>query len=357
MSVKTQNELALASVKAIYDAANEAQAEAERAHSAADDAADAASAAQTSANNAQTSADNAATAASNAQTQATTATKHANAALDQLGVVEDVVGTLNWIATHATYKATTDTEVQAGKWYFTKSGDTYTVVTNPTGNPSSKGYYEVDSIDEAVSNYVASHLALTNDGLYLTKDGNGYKILLANDGLKIYDPAGHIVSTFGESITFDSARPQTIGNSNVYIKYYDKDNDGTADSLAIRADEFLLSGGSSILRERLELHTTYSGSNIVFSAAVIYGGEDVTAKCLDGDFMWYYRTPTGDELITNSDGTPKYGKTLTIPQDSQDYGRTVVCSYTRNGYFNLLTNTGNKLRMSTGTYLLGRSEY
>ena len=127
--------------------------------------------------------------------------------------------------------------------------------------------------------------------------------------------------------------------------------------MAIRADEFLLSGGSSVLRERLELKTTYSGGNIVFRASVIYGGEDITSKCLDGDFEWYYRTPTGDELIYDSNGSVKNGKTLTIPQDSQDYGRTVVCSYTRNGYFNLLTNTGNKLRISTGAYLIGRSEY
>lgn len=126
------------------------------------------------------------------------------------------------------------------------------------------------------------------------------------------------------------------------------------ESITINANRINI---STITRERLELHTAYSGSNIVFSASVIYGGEDITARCLDEDFLWYYRTPTGDELITNADGTPKYGKTLTIPQDSQDYGRTVVCSYTRNGYFGLLTNTGNKLMTNTGAYLIGRSEY
>lgn len=239
-----------------HTAANEAKADAAAANTAATQAkADAAAAstaageAKTAANEAKADAQAANTAATEAKADAARANTAANDSLSQLSIVEDVVGTLNWITTHATYKASADTEVHAGKWYFTKSGSTYNVVTNPTGNPSAKGYYEVDTIDEAVSNYVASHLALTNEGLYLTKDGNGYKILLANDGLKVYDPEGHLVSTFGESIIFDSARPQTIGNNNVYIKYYDKNNDGTPDSLAIKADEFLLSSGKTIQEE------------------------------------------------------------------------------------------------------------
>jgi len=45
------------------------------------------------------------------------------------------------------YEASTDTTVQAGKTYYTRSGDastgyTYTAVENPSGNPSSKSYYE-----------------------------------------------------------------------------------------------------------------------------------------------------------------------------------------------------------------------
>lgn len=40
------------------------------------------------------------------------------------------------------YKASTDTSVVSGKTYYTKSGDTYTAVANPTGNPSTSSYYE-----------------------------------------------------------------------------------------------------------------------------------------------------------------------------------------------------------------------
>lgn len=40
------------------------------------------------------------------------------------------------------YAASTDTTVTAGKTYYTKSGNTYTVVASPTGNPSTSSYYE-----------------------------------------------------------------------------------------------------------------------------------------------------------------------------------------------------------------------
>lgn len=48
-----------------------------------------------------------------------------------------------------TYEASTDTSVIAHKAYYTRTGSsepyTYTLVTNPTGNPSTSGYYERES--------------------------------------------------------------------------------------------------------------------------------------------------------------------------------------------------------------------
>lgn len=40
------------------------------------------------------------------------------------------------------YVASTDQSVQEGKTYYTKSGNDYTVVSNPSGNPSTSSYYE-----------------------------------------------------------------------------------------------------------------------------------------------------------------------------------------------------------------------
>ena len=43
-----------------------------------------------------------------------------------------------------TYTASADTTVQSGKTYYTKSGNVYTAVAEPTGNPSTSSYYEMD---------------------------------------------------------------------------------------------------------------------------------------------------------------------------------------------------------------------
>lgn len=45
----------------------------------------------------------------------------------------------------ATYKASTDTSVISGKTYYTKSGDVYTAVPSPSGNPSTSSYYEIET--------------------------------------------------------------------------------------------------------------------------------------------------------------------------------------------------------------------
>lgn len=57
-------------------------------------------------------------AADRAETSAAEAYTSATAAQWQLGMVEDVVGTLEWIATHAIYQLTEDTTVETGKWYY-----------------------------------------------------------------------------------------------------------------------------------------------------------------------------------------------------------------------------------------------
>jgi len=220
--------------------ADDAKEAAETAWNWADDAHDAAETAWNHADDAANAASAAQTSAGQAQASAIQANASANNALTQLSTIEDVFNVLNWIAEHGTYALTTDTSVVPGKYYFTRSGTSpnysYTVVTNPTGNPQTKGYYELTGVDEAVTNYISSHLALTDQGLWVIKDNQGYKVLLANDGLKIYDNQGHLVSTFGESIVFDSSRPQTIGNNSTYIKWYDSDNDQVADKIEISGD-------------------------------------------------------------------------------------------------------------------------
>ena len=286
----------MGTVNRVEGVATNAQAVAEIAYTAANSAVESAEVAASAAAAAQSS-------AVEAQASATTANRAANDALTQLSVVEEVVDVLNWVSEHGVYQKTNDTTVSSNKLYFTLTGTavtpttladgtkltnlesyyekvnnvyvktsdttynssktyytvTATLVSNPTGNPKTQGYYEIASIDEAVQNYISSHLALTDSGLWVVKDNNGYKVLLANDGLKVYDNQGHLVSTFGESIVFDSARPQTIGNSSTYIKWYDTNNDGIADSIAI------------------------AGSNVNIASSVTIGGMPTKVSDLQND--------------------------------------------------------------------------
>lgn len=120
--------------------------------------------------------------------------------LKGLALAEDVVGTLAWITAHSS--VTDDTTPQSGKNYYIKNpDDSFVIVTDTTGkNPHAEGWYE---IDEALQNYILSHLALTNDGLYVMKDNSEWKVLIKNDGIDIIDGTGgvtKIVSSYGSNI-------------------------------------------------------------------------------------------------------------------------------------------------------------
>lgn len=118
----------------------------------------------------------------------------ADSAMKGLGQVEDVVGTLNWITEHS--KVTEDTTPKAGKSYYVKNQDnTFTLVTDVEGkNPAQEGWYE---LTEAVQNYILSHLALTNEGLYVMKDDSHWRLLIKNDGVYVVDENNVPVNQMG----------------------------------------------------------------------------------------------------------------------------------------------------------------
>lgn len=174
-------------------------------------------------------------AAKSAYSYAGDAEEAANKARSDLSIVEDVVGTLEWIREHGVYVACTETEVIVAKPYYTLTG---VAISNPTGNPSRNGYYELISgkyvlsedtqvdnqktyyqvtatqvadptgdpstipyyelvIDEAVQQYINTHLALTDRGLSVT-DGSLSSMLISSDGVTIYGSTGQIVGQYGE---------------------------------------------------------------------------------------------------------------------------------------------------------------
>lgn len=57
----------------------------------------------------------------------------------------------------ATYKASTDVTVDSAKTYYTYNSGVYTVVSNPTGNPSTSGYYEMETAGGKDINFMIIH--------------------------------------------------------------------------------------------------------------------------------------------------------------------------------------------------------
>lgn len=190
MAVKAQSTISLASVKTVNDASQFALQKA---------------------NEAEASANSAMAFANEANTQATYATASATNALNQLSVVENVVGVLDLLSTHGTYALTTDTTVENGKWYFTRTGSGTTAdpyvyaVANLQEGDDPTGYYELTDIDQAVTNYVSSHLALTNDGLSLQQDGSDYRILISTNGLSIIGANGATVASYSTDTVIGNA--------------------------------------------------------------------------------------------------------------------------------------------------------
>lgn len=178
------------------------------ANNAADSAVRSADEARVAAEAAKATADSVHGIAVQALADAETANGAASSALTGLSMVESVVGVLNWVSTHATYQLTADEDVVDGKWYFTYDADDdrYEVVNNPTGDPSAQGYYEIASIDEAVQDYLTSHLALTDMGLWLQTDGVNSKLLLSNtDGLVIYGDNGPLAKYGTDAVIGDES--------------------------------------------------------------------------------------------------------------------------------------------------------
>ena len=217
-------------------AAEKAVSDAETAHIAALQASEDAERAETAANTAQTSADNAARSAVVANQNAQSAIASATTAIDQLSIVENVVGVLDLLQKNGNYQATQDEEIQEAKWYFARSGTSpnyvYSVVNNPTSvyhltedtaiesgktyyertgtgtaedpyvytevvNPVVadigtyyEKYYELVGVDQAIQNYVSSHLAIDDEGLWLQNgtDANATRVLLSStQGIKLFN--------------------------------------------------------------------------------------------------------------------------------------------------------------------------
>lgn len=164
---------------------------------------DAATAAQTTltgiyadAETAKTQAASALSSASTALTAAQSAQANADAALVSLSNVEDVVGVLEWITAHGTMIPNGSTALDPAKVYFivdpngdyVVGGTRYSIVSEPKAEDRTS-YYTL-SIDESVQNYVATHIVVDAEGLWLIPDAGGNKVLIATGAGSSYPTAG-----------------------------------------------------------------------------------------------------------------------------------------------------------------------
>ena len=182
-----------------------AMSDAERARVAADSAEAEANRARETAEGVETIATRAERSAGDAQKAADSAAQSADTAFSQLSIVENVVGVLKLVSEHGQYDLTEDDEVIPDKWYFTRSGTApnyvYEVVSDPSGDPSAQGWYELTGIKEAIQNYVSNQLVVDGQGLWLRRPegtGIGTKVLLSSeDGVVLYGPNGDVVGKYG----------------------------------------------------------------------------------------------------------------------------------------------------------------
>ena len=78
------------------------------------------------------------------------------------------------------------------------SGGQAWLIGNDTSPPTDdKKAIEAQAKAEEVSDYVATHMKETDDGLVITKDGSGYKLLIASDGIDIIGPTGDVLARYG----------------------------------------------------------------------------------------------------------------------------------------------------------------
>ena len=395
------------SAKVAKETAEEAQAAAGRAIGYAEEAYLASEEAKADAAEAHQAATEAKADAAEAKRQATRATGYANDALTQLSIVEDVSGTLAWIQEHGSYIPTTDTTVQEGTVYFiynSETGDYEPIVSpDPTKNPQSEGWYILD-ISDSQSNFIMAHLAVTSRGLWVLPGGlpdqdqtidpetdagspsdtqsqkqananarqaNDYKVLLSNDGMYLYDDAGHLVTIYGESIIFDSSRPQSIGGENAFIIFADTDSDTVPDTITIGGN-VIMSGSNKTLSQTLnELNANAEGALTydheytlnsektiaTFTAHVYRGGVDVTSEFNDEQFTWYYKTEDNvdPQPINRGVNNSNYGKTMTVLIADMGYGGEIVGRFTTGSTQRLLRSNGDTLTDADNRNLLART--
>lgn len=348
----------------------------------ADNAVKDAARAYTAAESAQASATAANTAAQEAKADAATANEAATNALRGLSTVEDVVDVLTWITEHGIMTSQAGGTFVDGQVYFIVDpngdyevgGTRYSVVQNPVASDIDN--YYILSVDEAVTNYVATHIAVDAEGLWIIPDtNNGNRVLIATGAGTQYTTAGtYIVGNGGAILAEFLASSARVGENANGVTRTELSGDGmdiirkagdTDKTLAhIGYGSGTSSGGGTAnapyytLGTRATTTTAYSNSSTyavgdlcVYNSKVyvcitaittaeswtsshwqlaignysLAEGEDATASGYDSHAEGYNTTASGDNSHAEGSGTTasKYG----THAEGKDTTASIYCAH------------------------------
>lgn len=382
-SAESSAETARTAAESAVEDASTARAAAESAQADATAAKANAASAKTSANQAKADAAAAASAASEARNTANAAKKSADnaneyaaRALGGLSTVQSVTETLNWITQHGTMIKTTDTALDPTHVYFVRdnNGDYvvgnvhYSVVTEPKLADIST-YYEL-SIDESLNNYVATHLAVTSEGLWIIPDAGGNKVLIATGQGSTYTTAGtYIVGSGGDVLAKFAESEIIVGkndNTEAYLKLdfhslqlIDREGDNrfvvkdlrNEQGLATITEEFVGDGttknfyvGATITSV---ISATVNGTPVTPAYAYVYGVRFSTAPQKGASIIITYTTNASEAWIATI-GERASG---TEGLSSVAIGQEVVASGARSQAFGYRTKASGRSSHAEGSYV------
>lgn len=359
-----------AAAAAAQSSADAAASAAATADSKADAASAAATRAETKADTASAAASRAETSASAAETAAASAQTSADGALVGLSTVQDVVGVLNWITAHGTMTSQSGGTFDDNQVYFiqdnngdyTVGGVRYSLVAEPKA--SDINTYYVLSVDESVQNYVATHIVVDSEGLWIIPDAGGNKVLIATGNGSSYTTAGTYIINGSTVLASFLASGATVGKategnvkvtstgldlcygSNVIgtittngLEFNGRDFDNNlmtflkilSDDTFIKSNKYITESGGEILKYKQTTELSTDG----FSIKKNRGTSTLTAMEI---------TDTGIKLDGTEDDNQSYHQGGSVYLSTEDGDGVVVGKWT-NG------NWSEKARIDNGGYI------
>ena len=248
------------------------------------------------------------------------------------------------------YVLSQDTAIISGKKYYSRSGNTYIEVSNPTGNPSENGYYEIDYThfiwyqdDDTIGTVGGA-----TDGGIIASYGHTYRVIFNLSDEEVgavptvqqlmVDPSKYITRTSDTGIT---VHPE-VQTSTTILQLNDDGLDIVRNGASIakygvsarvgadNSSRFLINSAS------LQAYNDNNQKYFEVSGTGINWGTGITSTTLQLD-------NEGFEIVRNGVSTAKYGNTARIGSESSsrfliNTGALQAYDNNNNKYFEVNSN-------------------